>query len=213
MPKHKKNPEVGTKKVIQLNKVRHAVGLPTGVAGHHEVHMQHHCFCLLGNKYKLIAFVTQQPDLLVTCATDMVLETGDAVLSHPVLQVWLDQADGQVLSEGEEVTLMDWGNAFIRVSSALQYLGTSGVTRHRNRLSIACVVFCFHQEWTTAEGGVESGAASARSTPHPISSTSHTSNEHAVLNVCVLPPDDTIALRSDAASLVLADVILDEKRY
>ena len=29
--------------------------------------------------------------------------------------LWLDQADAQVVSEGEEVTLMDWGNAFIRV--------------------------------------------------------------------------------------------------
>ena len=37
--------------------------------------------------------------------------------SPAVLQVWLDQADGQVLTEGEEVTLMDWGNAFIRVST------------------------------------------------------------------------------------------------
>jgi hypothetical protein len=35
-----------------------------------------------------------------------------------VLQIWLDQADGQVLSEGEEVTFMDWGNAFIMVSLA-----------------------------------------------------------------------------------------------
>ena len=35
-----------------------------------------------------------------------------------LLQVWLDLADGQVLSEGEEVTLMDWGNAFIRVGFA-----------------------------------------------------------------------------------------------
>lgn len=31
--------------------------------------------------------------------------------------MWLDQADGQVLTDGEEVTLMDWGNAFIRVST------------------------------------------------------------------------------------------------
>jgi glutamyl-tRNA synthetase len=29
--------------------------------------------------------------------------------------VWLDQADSQVVSEGEEVTLMDWGNAIIKV--------------------------------------------------------------------------------------------------
>jgi hypothetical protein len=35
-----------------------------------------------------------------------------------LLQVWLEQADGQVLSEGEEVTFMDWGNAFVRVGHA-----------------------------------------------------------------------------------------------
>ena len=29
--------------------------------------------------------------------------------------LWLDQADAQAVSEGEEVTLMDWGNAIIRV--------------------------------------------------------------------------------------------------
>ncbi len=29
--------------------------------------------------------------------------------------LWLDQADAQVVAEGEEVTLMDWGNAIIRV--------------------------------------------------------------------------------------------------
>ena len=29
--------------------------------------------------------------------------------------LWLDQADAQAVAEGEEVTLMDWGNAIIRV--------------------------------------------------------------------------------------------------
>lgn len=28
-------------------------------------------------------------------------------------RIWLDQADGAAVSEGEEVTLMDWGNAII----------------------------------------------------------------------------------------------------
>jgi hypothetical protein len=32
-----------------------------------------------------------------------------------VEHVWLDQADGQEVQEGEEVTLMDWGNAIIKV--------------------------------------------------------------------------------------------------
>jgi hypothetical protein len=30
-------------------------------------------------------------------------------------RVWLDQADGQEVKEGEEVALMDWGNAIIKV--------------------------------------------------------------------------------------------------
>ena len=29
--------------------------------------------------------------------------------------IWLDQVDAAVASEGEEVTLMDWGNCIIRV--------------------------------------------------------------------------------------------------
>ena len=30
-------------------------------------------------------------------------------------EVWLDQEDALLLTEGEEVTLMDWGNAVIQV--------------------------------------------------------------------------------------------------
>ena len=30
-------------------------------------------------------------------------------------EVWLDQEDVQLLHEGEEITLMDWGNAFVEV--------------------------------------------------------------------------------------------------
>ncbi|KAF6254122.1 tRNA synthetases class I, catalytic domain-containing protein [Scenedesmus sp. NREL 46B-D3] len=44
-------------------------------------------------------------------------------------RVWLDQADGQEVKEGEEVTLMDWGNAIIKsVSKAPdgQVTGLSG---------------------------------------------------------------------------------------
>ncbi len=43
-------------------------------------------------------------------------EVPSAVLKFPgALQVlWLDQADAQAMAEGEEVTLMDWGNAIIR---------------------------------------------------------------------------------------------------
>lgn len=30
-----------------------------------------------------------------------------------VQDIWLDQEDVQLLKDGEEVTLMDWGNAFV----------------------------------------------------------------------------------------------------
>jgi hypothetical protein len=33
-------------------------------------------------------------------------------------KLWLEQVDAQAVAEGEEVTLMDWGNCFIRVSHA-----------------------------------------------------------------------------------------------
>lgn len=36
-------------------------------------------------------------------------------------RVWLDHADAAAVSEGEEVTLMDWGNAFIRKVERDQY--------------------------------------------------------------------------------------------
>ena len=37
-----------------------------------------------------------------------------------VLQdVWLEQADAALLTENEEFTLMDWGNAIVRVRLAL----------------------------------------------------------------------------------------------
>lgn len=34
-----------------------------------------------------------------------------------VQEVWLDQEDVQLLKEGEEVTLMDWGNAVVQAIS------------------------------------------------------------------------------------------------
>jgi hypothetical protein len=30
-------------------------------------------------------------------------------------QIWIEQVDAATLAEGEEVTLMDWGNAIIKV--------------------------------------------------------------------------------------------------
>ena len=32
-----------------------------------------------------------------------------------VQEIWLEQEDAPVISEGEEVTLMDWGNAIVQV--------------------------------------------------------------------------------------------------
>ena len=34
-----------------------------------------------------------------------------------VQEIWLEQEDAQAISEGEEVTLMDWGNAIVQVPS------------------------------------------------------------------------------------------------
>lgn len=34
-------------------------------------------------------------------------------------EVWLEQEDAQAISEGEEVTLMDWGNAIVQVRTLL----------------------------------------------------------------------------------------------
>ena len=43
-----------------------------------------------------------------------------------VLQdVWLEQADAAMLAENEEFTLMDWGNAIVRVRVALGVLADS----------------------------------------------------------------------------------------
>jgi hypothetical protein len=41
-------------------------------------------------------------------------------------RVWLDQADGQEVQEGEEVTLMDWGNAIIKVRWKMMLFIISG---------------------------------------------------------------------------------------
>jgi len=37
------------------------------------------------------------------------------VIQDCLQEVWLDQEDAALLKEGEEVTLMDWGNAVIKV--------------------------------------------------------------------------------------------------
>lgn len=61
-----------------------------------------------------IVGVSAAAELACCCHADWLCR---AVLPSPhcCCQVWLDQADGQVLTEGEEVTLMDWGNAIIKV--------------------------------------------------------------------------------------------------
>ena len=37
---------------------------------------------------------------------------------EPMQEVWLDQEDVQLLHEGEEFTLMDWGNAVVEARLA-----------------------------------------------------------------------------------------------
>lgn len=54
----------------------------------------------------------QKPESENSC---FVLLTG----SLHAQEIWLDQADASLLKEGEEVTLMDWGNAIIEVSFLL----------------------------------------------------------------------------------------------
>jgi hypothetical protein len=120
IPKHKKNPAVGTKKLLQLNKV-----CESGSA-------ELFCFLLSPESSSACDVVpwrlrhackrAQAPLARPACLDKHI--PGSSVWLHALtrqllcwyLQVWLDQADGQVLTEGEEVTLMDWGNAFIRVS-------------------------------------------------------------------------------------------------
>lgn len=41
-------------------------------------------------------------------------EAGKKVMNRSA-DIWLDQADAQAIKEGEEVTLMDWGNCIIQV--------------------------------------------------------------------------------------------------
>ncbi len=36
-------------------------------------------------------------------------------VSAPLQVVWLEQEDARLISQGEEVTLMDWGNAIVEV--------------------------------------------------------------------------------------------------
>lgn len=60
-----------------------------------------------------------------------------------VLQdVWLEQADSALLTENEEVTLMDWGNAIVRVRLALgtawrAYRPMQCCTRRRSAIATA----------------------------------------------------------------------------
>lgn len=63
------------------------------------------------------------------CSPHVALTTWHCLSVSCCVQVWLDQADGQVLTEGEEVTLMDWGNVIIKVtpSRALRHFCVEGM--------------------------------------------------------------------------------------
>ena len=52
--------------------------------------------------------------------------------------LWLDQADAQAVAEGEEVTLMDWGNAIIRVRLCQRQLAHTNAGDQR--LQLACLL-------------------------------------------------------------------------
>jgi hypothetical protein len=97
---HKKNPAVGTKRLLKLNKVceRGCVMMRQSVTA-----------CETGGARACLRHSTCLRAHSNVCP----LAAAFPHSSHD--QVWLDQADSQVVSEGEEVTLMDWGNAIIKV--------------------------------------------------------------------------------------------------
>jgi hypothetical protein len=131
--------------------------------------------------------------------------------------VWLDQADGQVLTEGEEVTLMDWGNAIIKVGAETVSSAFRPHELLRQRF-FACAdrigfafVSCSH--WFMQLPGCMAF----------ICRSMLTACMRAVLLggvfVCGrwfcgwMPADDHIALIGDAAGLALAAMVHLEKRY
>jgi hypothetical protein len=111
------------------------------------------------------------------------------------LQVWLDQADGQVLTEGEEVTLMDWGNAIIKVGAETVAKSTWDRIHHVPFLCLAVGV-----DWVTA-GSVW---CSQRYVQLAGCMSCHTRVCGVTLGdlwYCWMPADDHIALIGDAAGL------------
>ena len=73
---------------------------------------------------------------------------GRSQCSMPVQEIWLDQEDAQLLQEGEEVTLMDWGNAIVKVQAwpsckqtvvcwLCMHLRSRGVRQHTSKLKFA----------------------------------------------------------------------------
>lgn len=136
-PKHKKNPAVGNKKILKLNKVG-SRGLGVKVSGCKVcvqgfgrdlmwlwcIEMRQRGSCKVrvvgSERHAICDSACADCWYKCCCWCDNWLLLTDMLLPRLLMlpQVWLDQADGQVLSEGEEVTFMDWGNAFIRVSPA-----------------------------------------------------------------------------------------------
>ena len=73
-----------------------------------------------------------------------------------VQEVWLDQEDVQLLREGEEVTLMDWGNAFVQTITKSQDGKTITGTAQAAVMCLSCVPQCKAQkmqEWYALSKG------------------------------------------------------------
>lgn len=58
--------------------------------------------------------------------------------------IWLDQADAQQIKEGEEVTLMDWGNCFlmVRCVPVVVFLCYTSFVLHSSSLGTWCFGRC-----------------------------------------------------------------------
>ena len=63
--------------------------------------MCHHCVYTCAKKYHVIAWLLKACRL---CLPPLA----------PRQDLWLEQVDAQTVAEGEEVTLMAWGNAIVR---------------------------------------------------------------------------------------------------
>ncbi len=79
-----------------------------------------------------------QRDANFVCASLFAIHSA----SVPLQIVWLEQEDAKVISQGEEVTLMDWGNAVVDVRPLLPYymwiFGLSTAAPAHSHILISC---------------------------------------------------------------------------